>query len=48
MGNAGRTEAGKERGYVSGIRDGEGAGRAVVVEREAEKFGSDRVGFGVV
>ncbi len=38
VGNAGRTEAGKESGYVSRIRDGEGAGRAVVVEREPKNL----------
>jgi hypothetical protein len=48
VGNAGGTEAGMESGYISGVRNREGAGRAVVVEREAEKFSSDGVGFGVV
>ncbi len=48
VGNAGGTEEGKESGYISGVRSREGAGRAVVVEREAEKFSSDWVGFGVV
>ncbi len=33
-------EAGTESGYIFGIRNREGAGRAVVVEREAEKFSS--------
>ncbi len=48
MGNARRSEARKEGSDMAGVRHSEGAGRAVVVEREAEKFGSDRVGFGVV
>ncbi len=48
MGNAGGTEAGKESGYISGVRNRESAGRAVVVERDADKFSSDGMGFGVV
>ncbi len=48
MGNAGGAEAGKESGNVAGVRNGEGAGRAVVMQREAEKFSSDGVGFGMV
>ena len=37
----------KERG-VAGVSDGEGAGRAVVRDREAKKFRGDGMGFGVV
>ena len=48
MGNAGGAEAGKESGNVTGVRNGEGAGRAVVMQRETEEFSSDGVGFGMV
>ncbi len=48
MGNAGRSEARKEVSDIAGVRHSEGVGRAVVVEREAKKFGSDRVGFCVI
>jgi hypothetical protein len=33
---------------VSRVGDGEGAGGAVVGDREAKKFGGDGMGFGVV
>ncbi len=42
------TKASEESGNVSGIGDSEGVLGAVVLEREAEKFGSDGVGFDMV
>ncbi len=48
VGNAGGSEVSKESGDVAGVRDGECAGRAIVVEREAEESGGDRVGFSMV
>ena len=48
MSNSGRSEAGQEGRDVTGVGDGEGAGRAVVIEGEAEKFGCEGVGFYVI
>ncbi len=48
MSNAGRSEAGKEGGDIAGVGDSEGAGRAVVIEGEADKFGCDGVSFTVI
>ena len=48
MGDAGRSEAGKESRDIAWVGDSEGAGRAVMVEGEAEKFGGEGVGFGVI
>jgi hypothetical protein len=41
-------EAGKEGGYIVGIRYGESAVGAVVLEGEAKESGGKRMGFGVV
>jgi hypothetical protein len=48
VGNDGRSEAGKESRDIALVGDSEGAGRAVVGEGEAEKFGGEGVGFGVI
>ena len=48
MGDAGRSEAGEESGDVAWVGDSEGAGRAVVIEGEAKKFGGEGVGFAVI
>ncbi len=45
MGDSGRSEAGQEGRNVAGVGDGEGAGRAVVIEGKAEKFGGKRVAW---
>ena len=48
MGNAGRSEVGKERRDKAWVGDSEGAGRAVLAEGETEKFGGDGMGFDVI
>ena len=41
-------KAGEESGDIGRIRDGESVMREVVLDRKAEKFGGDGVGFDVV
>ena len=48
MGNTKGTKASEESGDIAGIGDSECVLGAVVMEREAEKFGGDGVGFDVV
>ncbi len=48
MGDTKGTKASEESGYITRIGDSKCVLGAVVLEREAEKFGSDGVGFDVV
>ncbi len=48
MGNTKGTKASEKSGDIAGIGDSESVLGAVVLEREAEKFGGDGVGFDVI
>ena len=48
MSDAGRSEAGQEGRDITGVGDSEGSRRAVVIEREAEEFCGEGVGFTMI
>ena len=48
MCDSGRSEAGQEGRDITGVGDSEGSRRAVVIEREAEEFCVEGVGFTMI